>query len=64
MTITPVVVGAAPCVCATDGWVIAATPARVKVSAMATFRIAFISLVLRSRQIAWFRRDDAWLISE
>src|SRR5882672_1539282 len=45
MTITPVVVGETACAWATNGWAMEVAPTRVRVSATATLRIAFIGLV-------------------
>src|SRR5262245_8562653 len=47
MTITPVVGGETACAWATDGWVMEVAPVRVRVSAKATLRSAFIGLVSR-----------------
>src|SRR5262249_49225305 len=44
MTITPVVVGEVVCAWAADEWDIEVAPTRVRVSAKATLRIAFIDL--------------------
>jgi hypothetical protein len=44
MTITPVVVGAVVCTWAADEWDMEVAPTKVRVSATATSRIAFIDL--------------------
>jgi hypothetical protein len=53
MTSTPVVVGATPWACATDGSDMDVAPISVRVSAKPALRIAFIELACRITSVAF-----------
>src|SRR5258707_9753955 len=61
MTITPVVVGEVACAWARAGWVMEVAPIRVRVSAKAMLRIAFIGLASPITAVIFVLLDNHYI---